>query len=216
MWLWLALVLCVRGGKGRWLSRTRDFLVNLDDYNFYHVMDLPDGRTTPGAADHRNHPGFLTLDQPGLFKEKRVLDIGANDGFWSFWSEQAGAADVLAIDVEKYTDYDWGFDGPPASMCQVPQQNKDIVFFALRDALKSQVRREHASVYDLNPERFGLFDIVFCYGLLYHLRHPLLALERIRGVCCDFVVIETHINNRHRMLPHSLFFWDDVFYGHTN
>ena len=39
------------------------------------------------------------------------------------------------------------------------------------------------SVYDLDPERDGRFDVVVCGSLLLHLRDPVRALEAIRGVC---------------------------------
>ena len=34
-------------------------------------------------------------------------------------------------------------------------------------------------MYELDPKTFGTFDMVFFFGVLYHLRHPLLALEKI-------------------------------------
>ena len=48
------------------------------------------------------------------------------------------------------------------------------------------------SLYDLDPDRFGRFKIVFCFGLLYHLRYPLLGLDRIAALA-DEVIIETAI-----------------------
>jgi len=44
------------------------------------------------------------------------------------------------------------------------------------------MKNEHrASVYDLNPKTFASFDLVFFFSVLYHLRHPLLALEKIHS-----------------------------------
>jgi tRNA (mo5U34)-methyltransferase len=55
--------------------------------------------------------------------------------------------------------------------------------FALAHARRgSKVRREVVSVYDLTPERLGMFDLVFCSDLLLHLKAPILALEAIRRV----------------------------------
>jgi SAM-dependent methyltransferase len=39
----------------------------------------------------------------------------------------------------------------------------------------------------------GRFDIVFCYGLLYHLENPVLALRKLAGVCDDLMLLETMI-----------------------
>jgi SAM-dependent methyltransferase len=39
----------------------------------------------------------------------------------------------------------------------------------------------------------GSFDVVFCYGLLYHLESPLRALRNMAAVCTDLVLIETMV-----------------------
>ena len=56
-------------------------------------------------------------------------------------------------------------------------------FDVARRLLSSNVRRERMTVYDLDPERLGRFDVVTCGSLLLHLRDPLRALEAIRSVC---------------------------------
>jgi tRNA (mo5U34)-methyltransferase len=38
------------------------------------------------------------------------------------------------------------------------------------------------NVYNLNPEEYGLFDLVLFLGVLYHLRNPMRALDQIRTV----------------------------------
>jgi tRNA (mo5U34)-methyltransferase len=47
-------------------------------------------------------------------------------------------------------------------------------------------------VYELDPRTFGTFDMVFFFGVLYHLRHPLLALEKILSVCTGTLLMQTH------------------------
>ena len=47
---------------------------------------------------------------------------------------------------------------------------------------------------DLSPERVGQFDVVFFLGVLYHLRHPLLALERIASVTRQRLLLETVVD----------------------
>jgi tRNA (mo5U34)-methyltransferase len=48
------------------------------------------------------------------------------------------------------------------------------------------------SVYSLSPEQLGKFDLVLFFGVLYHLRYLLLAIDRIRTVSRGDVLIETH------------------------
>jgi tRNA (mo5U34)-methyltransferase len=47
---------------------------------------------------------------------------------------------------------------------------------------------------DLAPEKIGTFDIVLFLGVLYHLRHPLLALERIASVTAGLLILETVVD----------------------
>jgi 2-polyprenyl-3-methyl-5-hydroxy-6-metoxy-1,4-benzoquinol methylase len=43
--------------------------------------------------------------------------------------------------------------------------------------------------------RFGMFEIVFCYGLLYHLENPLAGLRNIASVCGDLLFLETMVTD---------------------
>ncbi len=183
--------------------------------DFHMNVQLPDGTFTGGPSDFTKHPEYLGLTSVSL-AGKRVLDIAANDGFWSFWAEKAGASDVLATDVENYSRYDWGFDGPAESSSDWGQQNKDEGFWYLHRLFQSKVRREPVSVYELSPEQHGAFDLVFMFGLLYHLRHPLLALDRVRRVCSGVLILETHVICSASIIPMSFFYMDDVFCAPTN
>lgn len=182
-----------------------------EDLPYWQVIELPDGTVTPGKADHRAHPAYLNIDDPDLLKGKRVLDVAANDGFWSFWAEQQGAAEVLATDVERLEEYDWGYAGPPPGT-QL-DKSSDSVFHYLHDLLDSKVKRRALSVYDHDPDDIGEFDLVLCYGLIYHLRHPLRALDALRRVCRGACIIETHALLCSEDAPLMAFYEDNVCEG---
>jgi SAM-dependent methyltransferase len=40
-------------------------------------------------------------------------------------------------------------------------------------------------------DRFGKFDVVFCYGVLYHLANPLAGLHNLASVCQELLLLET-------------------------
>lgn len=176
---------------------------------YYHIIDLPDGSTTPGRVDRRKEGEYLGLKGKQCLAGKRVLDVGALDGVLSFWAEKSGASDVLVIDVEDIEHYDWGYSGPPSKM-RGKGAIKNKVFEHLKQVLDSKVQREGKTVYDLSPEIDGYFDLIFFYGVLYHLRHPLLAFDRLREVCQGAIAVETHVCNVDPQLPASLFYLDDV------
>lgn len=136
---------------------------------WFHRIELPDGSVTPGWNDPKTEklPYFGLPDE---LHGMRVLDIGHAEGFFSFEAERRGAAEVIGI--ENYP----------------PMMRK---FNTCRAALDSRAQSFRASVYDLKPETFGTFDVVFFFGVLYHLRHPLLALEKIRDVCTGTLLMQT-------------------------
>jgi SAM-dependent methyltransferase len=102
---------------------------------------------------------------------KRVLDIGAWNGCFSFEGERRGASEVVALSLE---DPD------------------ETGFHRLRKLLGSKVQYIRGSAYSLSPEDLGQFDVVLFFGVLYHLRYPLLAIDRIRSICRGEIYIETH------------------------
>lgn len=192
------------------------------EVNFYMKVPLGDGTFTNGRIDYNAHPRMLGLETIDL-SGKRILDIAANDGFWTFWAEGRGASDLLAIDIDGFEDYDWGHGGPPAHIAQQMAGNSYSQwaeagrgFRELHSHFGSTANRETMSVYDLDPERHGTFDLIFNYGLLYHLRHPLLSLDRTRLVCGGALILETHVINTFRNMPISLFYWDDAFRVYSN
>jgi tRNA (mo5U34)-methyltransferase len=136
---------------------------------WWHSIDLGDGQITPGVHKIEElRDNYARFGLPPDLTGKRVLDIGCWDGFYSFEAERHGA-EVVAVDV-------W----------------RPETFMAARRALNSKIDFHEMSVYELSRERMGSFDIVLFLGVLYHLRHPLLALERICEMTNDVAVIETH------------------------
>lgn len=138
--------------------------------SWWHSIDLGDGRVTPGVHTLEElQDNYRRFQLPGDLRGKRVLDIGCWDGFYSFEAERTGA-EVVAIDS-------WRPDN----------------FFKARAALGSRVEFRELSVYEVTRKLLGEFDIVLLLGVLYHLRHPLLALERVCEVTSQTAVIESHV-----------------------
>ena len=150
---------------------------------WYHTIDLAPGIVTPGHFDLR--PIIDQLPWPNV-RGKRCLDVGTWDGFLAFELERRGAGEVVAIDIPDHEQWDW----PPRIrkkgldyLNTVAGPRRGRGFEVARAALRSSVRLEELSVYDLTPERLGHFDVVVCGSLLLHLRDPLRALAAIRSVC---------------------------------
>lgn len=149
---------------------------------WYHKIELPGGITTPGWAPLNQTAYRIPDDLTG----KRVLDIGAWDGYWTFEAMKRGASEVVAID--DFSDFLGALDERDRNGWQTFDLCRDIFGFD-----HNVCQRQEMSVYDISEERLGRFDVVFCFGLLYHLRYPLLALDRIAAVCDQELYVESAI-----------------------
>ncbi|CAA9502444.1 MAG: Methyltransferase type 11 [uncultured Sphingomonas sp.] len=129
---------------------------------WFHDLDLKGVRTAPDhflfdypAGKFRRFASVVPEDLSG----KSVLDIGCNAGFYSFDMKRRGASRVLGIDHdERYLEQ---------------------ARFAAEVLGFDDVEFRQGEVWDVGAlgERF---DLVIFMGVLYHLRHPLLALDLIR------------------------------------
>jgi tRNA (mo5U34)-methyltransferase len=141
---------------------------------WFHNLHLPDGAQT--APEHplgdfpavkwRQIAPFIATDLTGW----TVLDIGCNAGFYSFELARRGAT-VTGLDID-------------------PHYLAQARWAAREYRLYDRIEFRQGSVYELagTPERF---DLVWFLGVLYHLRHPLLALDILRRVTRRQMVLQT-------------------------
>jgi tRNA (mo5U34)-methyltransferase len=99
-----------------------------------------------------------------------VLDVGCNAGFYSFELARRGAS-VTGIDID-------------------PHYLEQARWGAQQFGLQHRIELRQASVYELAAGR-ERFDLVWFLGVLYHLRHPLLALDILRGITVRQMVLQT-------------------------
>jgi tRNA (mo5U34)-methyltransferase len=141
---------------------------------WFHNLHLPDGSQT--APQHplgdfpmvkwRQIAPFIATDLRGW----RVLDIGCNAGFYSFELALRGA-DVTAIDID-------------------PHYLRQARWAARQYGLEARIEFRQGSVYALAGTG-EQYDLVWFLGVLYHLRHPLLALDILREITLKQMVLQT-------------------------
>lgn len=163
--------------------QTLDLQSSVAKYPFwYHKIDLPGGVTTPGWAPLSAASYNIPEDLSG----KRVLDVGAWDGYWTFEALKRGASEVVAID--DFSDY--------LGSLEKSDRRAWETFDLCREALgysEEQCKRFDMSVYHATENKLGRFDVVFFFGTLYHLRYPLLALDVLSSICDSEIFVETAI-----------------------
>lgn len=132
-------------------------LRGIQENKWFHIIKLADDEDSPGLTipqvEHFGIPDDLT--------GKSVLDVGCAEGYCSFLAEERGAERVLGIDVE------------------VERIER---FRYAAERLGSKCEAMQRSAYNVYAKDLGAFDVVFFFGIWYHLRHPLWALERLYHV----------------------------------
>ncbi|MES2505050.1 MAG: class I SAM-dependent methyltransferase [Myxococcota bacterium] len=88
---------------------------------------------------------------------KSVMDVGCGMGRNPYWMLKAGAKELLAVDADDNS---------------LAAAQKNLAEF-------DQARVQKCSVYNLNPKEQGTFERVTCIGVLHHLEHPELALQKL-------------------------------------
>lgn len=146
---------------------------------WYHTIELPHGIVTPGAYDNRALVAHYGI--PADLHGQRALDVASADGFWAFELERRGAT-VTALDIETTADVD--LPGPVRARAAALGMADPITdgFALVKRALRSKVEHVTGTIYDLDPDRLGRFDLVHAGDVLLHLRDPLGALEQLRRV----------------------------------
>ncbi len=144
----------------------------LDSSKFYwhQRFELAPGVFSPGANDIDWLRNATPL--PDVMTGMSVLDIGTTNGAMIFECERRGAERLVAVDI---------------------LDSQHFGFAPLVGFFDSKAQFVQASVYEL-PDVLGeTFDLVIFWGVLYHLRHPLLGLDSVRRLAAGRVMLETAV-----------------------
>jgi tRNA (mo5U34)-methyltransferase len=148
---------------------------------WFHDLEIHGVRTAP---DHPLGNFLRELWQqvepafPADMTGKTVLDIGCNGGFYSQQLHRRGAK-VTAMDHD----------------ARYLEQAR----FAARE-LEMEIELHHLDVYDV--DRLGRrFDYVLFMGVFYHLRHPLLALEKVAKLPRERLVFQSMLRGAEGAFP---------------
>jgi len=152
------------------------------DFQWWQVFELAPGVLAPGVnfIELLIERAQVPLDLTGA----SVLDIGTTNGGAAFTAERRGADRIVAVDIFEPTQFG------VATLCEI---------------FESKVEFVRSSIYDLpsHPKIAGeQFDFVFFFGVLYHLRHPILALDNVRQLTRGQAYLETAVSDN--VLPGGL------------
>ena len=146
---------------------------------WFHRIDLGMGITTKSESvmgEPVDHPRevWQNIQQhlPQNMQGQTLLDIGCNAGFYVFEAKRRGATRVVGVDGQR-------------------QHVRQALF--VRKILGLDVEFRRLNVYELDQHSIGQFDITLALGLVYHLKHLVLALENLYKVTRRLLIVETAI-----------------------
>ncbi len=182
----------LQGGDGqpasKWTTPLSKFLTDLQ-INENEIQDaVNEARLRPGG------PGALRMFDPKLdgirslaipsdLTGKTVLDIGGYDGSFARVCLDRGAKSAICFDSEEWRDYCWS---PPHRFPGVVYERGSLMDFAWRAPRPA--------------------DFVIFYNVIYHVRDPWTALERVRlltretmAICTSYVPGEDYTWRLHTL-----------------
>lgn len=165
-----------------------DFIQELDRKGWYHSFEGVDG-VMPLEWERERWARFPV---PPDLTGKRVLDIGPWDGWFSFEAERRGAS-VTSVDREEMANY-----------------------LTMHERLGSKNDYRILDLFELPGAGLGTFDIVFCLGVLYHLKHPVLGLEIVCSLATEVAIVETFVIEGDPEIPVMEFYETTELNGHMD
>ncbi len=150
----------------------------MNHINWYQRIEIEPGVFTPGIFHYGPDGSDYATTRFGMPKDLTdhyVLDIGSNDGYFSFEAEKRGARHVDAIDKFQ------------------AEGSSPSGYYYARNMLKSEVN--YTQVDFMDHISYVKYDLILFYGVLYHMTNPLDAIMKLKRLLMPegVALIETAI-----------------------
>lgn len=153
---------------------------------FHHKVDLPYNLSTfipelsrrpveyTRVANLVKHAFPALLDVcGGSLQGKRVLDVACNCGGFTVEAAKLNSEYVLGVDIVKH---------------YLEQAN-----FIKRALNLEQVEFKEIGIESIDKSSMGVFDVTFCFGILYHLENPIFAMKQLSAVTKKILLVDTDV-----------------------
>lgn len=153
---------------------------------FHHRVELPYNLSTYVPKLSRRSIEYTRIDNlvkhafpalieacGGTLQGKRILDVACNCGGFSVEAAKLDSEYVLGVDIVKH---------------YIEQAN------FIKQALNlKQVNFKLMDIEQLDESTVGLFDVTFCFGILYHLENPIHVIKRLASVTKNIMLVDTTV-----------------------
>lgn len=114
-----------------------------------------------------------------------AIDIACSEGWFSHRMLEWGAHAVTGVDIR------------PENIHRATLVRDRLGIDPERLALRT------SDVFDLDPAELGTFDVVLCFGLIYHLENPIGALRIARAMTRGVCLVESQLTEQVEPLRHG-------------
>ena len=150
---------------------------SFDPYRFFDSFPRFVDTSATGPWKDRLNARYVALIHSNreLLRDARVLDLASHDGRFTFAALQNGASKVVGIELDHllHREAIANFE-----LYGAPPERYDFVLGDILERLD-----------DVEP-----FDVVFCFGVLYHLTDHMRLLSAIAAREPEYLIIDTHVS----------------------
>jgi len=153
---------------------------------WYHNIDVGDlyikGETS------QEHQKFIVSNLPKDFSGKTVLDLAAWDGYYSYVASLRGAKIVVAVDDASAEERHFKTENRQTAI-EYLYKKIDL----LNNSCGGKIHFTPIDVGDINKLKMT-FDIVFCFGIYYHLEDVYSFFKKCYDICNETMYVEGHFS----------------------
>ncbi len=165
------------------MNSTNDY----DENNFFDSFPVFYQTSKTSAEANRLNHRYTALihSNKEIIKNSSILDLGSHDGRWSFAAIKSGAKRVLGI-----------------------EGREELVKVSFETMEKYRIPREKYSfevgdifekIKEIKPNEF---DVVFCFGIFYHIMNHMLLLHEIKRLRARYLILDTKITTSKKPTIH--------------
>jgi len=154
----------------------------LDPARFFHHYARFVETSETGPWLDRLNARYLALIHANraLIEGARVLDLASHDGRFSFAALQNGAANVIGIEHEPHL---------------VAKANENMELYEVE---RGRYQFLLGDMFDLIPQLELACDVVFCFGILYHINDHMRLLQTIAEHAPTTLIIDSNMSHIER------------------
>ena len=135
-------------------------------------------KTSPFPNRLNNRYLALIDSNKEIISNSSILDIASHDGRWSYAALKNGASKVIGIEAKE-------------NLVKNSQKNMDL-YRIPKEKYHFITGNIFNEIQKIQPKTI---DVVFCFGIFYHIMNHMLLLEEIKKLQPKYLILDTSVNH---------------------